>query len=151
MYFLQSGLRFPLLDIAEGNLLKSDGTFCVINLDRIWPVLNLDWQVQHLENALEAHHGGSEIDPCIGKCHERTIEVGQICGKGHQRADSEYIDDDQVATEPENDGGANCAYQAERQKEPAADERLPDSDIAYVSSAVSKATNFRVVATKDFH
>ena len=131
--------------VAERHILEPHRPGDSLELARVGPFLDLHRHIQHLEHPLEADHRLGEIHRRVGQRRQRPVEHPQVGGEGDDGADGEAgaVQHEQAA-DPEDERRAHRADQAQRQHEPAHQERLADARVTHPARPVAEAA--RLVA-----
>ena len=112
-------------------------------------MIDLDGQVEHLEDALEADDGGGELDRGVGEVLKGAVEDAEVGAEGDDGADGDAALDDLVAAEAIDEGGADGAEEADDDEEDGAEEGTLDTEIAHIGRARSEALGLGTLAAEE--
>ena len=92
-------------------------------------------QVEHLEDPLERHERGEDVDAHVGDRGERAVEPGQQRGEGEQGADRQGVVDGHHTAHAVDHGGRERRDEGERDEEHRAVDRDAHADVAHLGGA----------------
>ncbi len=92
-------------------------------------------QVEDLEDPLEGHERGHDVDPHVRDRGERAVERAEQRREGEERADGEGAADRHDAADPVDHRGGQCRDARQGDEEDRAVEGDPDADVAHLAGA----------------
>ena len=134
--------------VGEADVLEDQLAAHVFQLDGVRLLDDLDRQIGHFEDALEADHRGGEIDRGAGEVTQRVVELGQVGRKGDDGADREDAIQHQMAADPVDQRRPDDADQTHESEELRADDCPAHADIAHAGGAVAEAVDFDLLAAE---
>ncbi len=113
-------------------------------VERLCPRLVPDrpWRVEDLEDPVERHQGGEQIDPGRGEVGEGRVQARHVGGQRRERADLDRALDHGVAAEPVHRGGAQRAAQREGGVVDAAHDGMLHARVAHPGRQVRERPRF---------
>ncbi len=94
-------------------------------------------EVEHLEDPLERHHRGHDVDPHVGQRGDRAVEPAQQRGQGEQRPDRDVAVHRQDAARAVHEGSREAGHQEERGVEDPAVHGDLDAGVAHPRGALA--------------
>ncbi|GAA1011125.1 hypothetical protein GCM10009564_31160 [Streptomyces thermogriseus] len=121
--------------VGEADVLELDRDRAVRHLAGVRLLLDQRFEVQHLEDALEADQGAHHLHARPGERRERRVQPGQEQGQGDDRARFQGAAQGEEAAEAVDQGQGQGGHQGQRGDERGLRGRGADADVPHPAGA----------------
>src|SRR5829696_1840665 len=137
--------------VAEADVVELDPPGRVLQGDGAGAVADRALEVEHLEDPLEGHERGHDVDPGVGQGGQGAVDLGHEGGQGDHVAGQELVLEDLPGPEPVDGGRAHGPDQTQDHEEGLAVEGRAHPDVADPGGLVGEAGQVPVAAAEQHH